>query len=178
MIDPSDIKSILQEPDGEELYRTATEVKRAMTHHSQAPEVDVDAEWKKFAAVHTRRKSLPLRAVAASVALVVCFVVAAITLPKFIGHQAVEETEPVALSADMQTETETFVFHDVSLGEVLNELAAYYEVNVICQNRQLLDIHLYTQIDKSLTLTEVLSLLNHFDNVNIRLEGETLIVDE
>ena len=179
MIEPSDIKSILQEPDGEELYRTATETKRAMVHHQQAPQVDVDAEWKKFAAAHPRRKSFSLRVIAASAVFAICLVVAAITLPHVFGHQPVEESGQPSLAAKEQPAVaDTFVFHDIPLREVLDEIAAHYEAQVTCHDQHLLEMHLYTQIDKSLTLPEVIRLLNHFDNVNIRLEGSDQIIVE
>ena len=149
------------------------------------PEIDVEAQWQKFSARHLphRHRMLPRWVAAASICLVVG-VTLAMTLPRMINDkpevQAVTEssalTEKTVLGT---TKAETsFIFHNVSLQQVLETLSAYYHVNVIYNNEEAAEMRLYTQIDKDLTLIEAVSLLNQLGGMSLRIENETTLIVE
>lgn len=185
MIDPKDIEEILREPDGSELYRMAAEVRKAYADE-QCPDVDVEEEWQRFASVHIRPRQTMKRCLAvASVVLAVCFVaVAAITLPHILSNRqkiSNDAVVPQVMTQEKIAEAElnTFVFHNEALGDVLAEIADYYDAEVLWANDSLRHKIIYTQIDKSLSLAEVVQLLSNFDNLSIKLDDDNhIVVDE
>lgn len=175
-----DIEKILDEQDGKELYETATEVKSAFahTHHVN---VDVDKEWAKFAAKHQQGNWFSrFRAVAACALLVIGIAVAAVAPSFFPKSDAPAEAENAGGGADVaeMTEGNVMLFHDVTLDEILDKLSTLYDAEVICSNEEALQLRLYTQIDRNATLSEALDVLNHFEQVNLRLDEENRIIVE
>lgn len=148
------------------------------------PEIDVEAQWQKFSARHLphRHHMLPRWAVAACICLVVG-VTLAVTLPRLTDNkpqaQAMTETPIMEEETSQETVAETsFIFHDVTLQQVLDTLSAYYHVNVIYNNKEAAQLRLYTQIEKDLELSEAVSLLNQLGGMSLRIENEdTLIVE-
>lgn len=179
MIDSKDIQQILQQPDGEELYQVATLVKRALAQQAVAPEVDVEEQWHRFQTKHLQpKRTSHWRAIAASLALAICLLVGAHTRFKGISFRSMS-TEPVFTApVEDVVDAHAMIFHDVPLGEVLNSIASEYGAQVSCNDPQLLQRRLYTKIDKRLTLPEVVSLLDNFDNITIRLSGDSQIIVE
>lgn len=148
------------------------------------PEIDVEAQWQKFSARHLphRHRMLPRWVAAACICLVVG-VALAVTLPRLSANkpQVPTMTEAPALSEETLQETiaeASFVFHDVTLQHVLDTLSAYYQVNVIYINKEAAQLRLYTQIEKDLTLSDAVALLNQLGGMSLRIENEdTLIVE-
>lgn len=149
------------------------------------PEIDVEAQWQKFSASHLphRQRVLPRWAVAACFCLVVG-VALAMTLPRLLNDQPqIQQPRPAApvlsevMSQDVVAAT-SFVFHDVSLQQVLDTLSAYYHVNIIYINKEAAQLRLYTQIEKDLMLSQAVSLLNQLGGISLRIENEdTLLVE-
>lgn len=148
------------------------------------PEIDVEAQWQKFSARHLphRHRMLPRWVAAACICLVVG-VALAVTLPRLSANkpQAPIMAEAPALSEETLQETiaeTSFVFHDVTLQQVLDTLSAYYHVNVIYINKEAAQLRLYTQIEKDLTLSGAVSLLNQLGGMSLRIENEDSLIVE
>ena len=122
--------------------------------------------------------SKPSLAVAAGICLVVG-VPLAMTLPRLLNDQPRTEAPALSEETSLETTAETsFIFHDVTLQQVLDTLSTYYHVNVIYNNKEAAQLRLYTQIEKDLELSEAVSLLNQLGGMSLRIENEdTLIVE-
>lgn len=148
------------------------------------PEIDVEAQWQKFSARHLphRHRMWPRWVAAASICLVVG-VTLAVTLPRLQNDQPQVQPRTGAPALSDETSQEavvetSFIFHDVTLQQVLDTLSAYYHVNVIYLNKEVAQLRLYTQIEKDLMLSETVDLLNHLGGISLRIENEdTLIVE-
>ncbi len=148
------------------------------------PEVDVEAQWQKFSARHLphRHRMLPRWVAAACICLVVG-VTLAVTLPRLANNKSQAQTSIDIPVMEDETPQETtaetsFIFHDVTLQQVLDTLSVYYHVNVIYINKEAAQLRLYTQIEKDLMLPEAVSLLNQLGGMSLRIENEdTLIVE-
>jgi len=179
MIDPKDIETILQQPEGEDLYEMATQTKKAFCHAAELPAIDVEQEWKKFSARHSNHtwRTHPW-AVAASLLLVFGVAVAAVLPPVLdrLAQRPADREEVVSTTTDEVTTG--FVFHDVALSEILQTLATHYGATIDCQNTEAMKMRLYIQMDKSLSLEDAVAFLNHFDQVNLQLDGQVIIVNK
>ena len=183
MINPQDMKDLLQEPDGKELYQMAAETKKAFAHE-QETEIDVEHEWNKFAARHTTPWYVRYRAIAACAALFVGVTIAAIvhiTATPTKPTQQSEDGKPAPTEQTQQvgtSEQEMFVFDNATLKTVLMNLAVHYNAEVEFRNSKSRNIRLHVQIDKGLSLQEAVELLNHFDKVNLKLTDNNTIIAE
>ncbi len=148
------------------------------------PEIDVEAQWQKFSARHLphRHHMLPRWVAAACICLVVG-VTLAVTLPRLADNKPQAQTmvETPALEKETMQEPQeetSFIFRNVTLLQVLDTLSAYYHVNVIYNNKEAVQLRLYTQIEKDLSLSEAVVLLNKLGGISLRIENEdTLIVE-
>lgn len=89
------------------------------------------------------------------------------------AHDDTAVTTPEGIVAD---EAATFIFHDVALGEVLQTLADHYGATIDCRDDEAMQMRLYVQIEKSLSLHEVIAFLNHFENIHLSLDGNTIVI--
>ena len=178
----NDIENILHEPDGQELYAMATEVKQSYEHQHRPTEVDVEAQWKKFAATHQKTKRPNWRKVAATILLLIGLTALALTIPAiYLVKDATPEGNTMTgntINAGQEVVKEAFVFDDVPLEQVLSEMADYYGAEVVFSDASRKEIRLYTQLDKHLSLQEAIALLNHLEHLKLRLEDGPKIVVE
>ena len=73
--------------------------------------------------------------------------------------------------------TEPVMFEDGSLEEIMKAISTTYGVQFTFNNVEAAALHLYYRLDPSLPLDEVISQLNTFEQINIRLNGDTLTID-
>ena len=69
------------------------------------------------------------------------------------------------------------MFEDEPLETIMKEVAATYEVEVMLNNKETASLHLYYRLDPSQPINEVVEQLNTFERINIRQDGNTLIID-
>ena len=72
--------------------------------------------------------------------------------------------------------SQTRIFEDTSLDEIVNELGAYYKKEVDIQNTQAHELRIFYKWNRKDNLEEIVSDLNHFDHVNLAIEDDKLIV--
>ena len=69
------------------------------------------------------------------------------------------------------------VYENAELQNILTPIAEHFHLQVTYQNESARHIRLFLQLEKNMSLDDIIELLNHFEKVNIRYEGQTLIVE-
>ena len=69
------------------------------------------------------------------------------------------------------------VYENAELQNILTPIAGHFHLQVTYQNESARHIRLFLQLEKNMNLNDIIELLNHFEKVNIRHEGQTLIVE-
>ena len=69
------------------------------------------------------------------------------------------------------------VYENAELQAILPPIAQHFHLKVVYQNEASRHIRLYLQLTEGMSLEDIIELMNHFEKVNIRHEGETLIVE-
>ena len=69
------------------------------------------------------------------------------------------------------------VYENAELQNILTPIAGHFHLQVTYQNESARHIRLFLQLEKNMSLDNIIELMNHFEKVNIRHEGQTLIVE-
>ena len=69
------------------------------------------------------------------------------------------------------------VYENAELQNILTPIAGHFHFQVTYQNESARHIRLFLQLEKNMSLDDIIELMNHFEKVNIRHEGQTLIVE-
>ena len=69
------------------------------------------------------------------------------------------------------------VYENAELQNILTPIAGHFHLQVTYQNESARHIRLFLQLEKNMSLDDIIELLHHFEKVNIRHEGQTLIVE-
>ena len=69
------------------------------------------------------------------------------------------------------------VYENAELQNILAPIAGHFHLQVTYQNESARHIRLFLQLEKNMSLDDIIELMNHFEKVNIRHEGQTLIVE-
>lgn len=69
------------------------------------------------------------------------------------------------------------VYENAELQNILTPIAGHFHLQVTYQNESARHIRLFLQLEKNMSLDDIIGLMNHFEKVNIRHEGQTLIVE-
>ena len=162
--------------------------------------VDVDAEWEKFDEAHFAKKATAFswRKMAASVAgLVLVSGIALAAIHTFIK----KSQEPMLISSDkgnveavvtdsarqvaaadslqksrLQKPAVQKTFENVAFDKMMAEIATYYDMQVTFDNAEVKSLRLYYEWDRHSGIESIVKELNQFENVNIEVEGHTLVV--
>ena len=78
---------------------------------------------------------------------------------------------------ETRTEELPLVYENVELQNILTPIAEHFHVSVTYQNDSARHIRLYLQLGENMSLDEIVELMNHFEKVNIRHEGNVLLVE-
>ena len=167
------------------------------------PEINLDEEWRRFAAKRPKRRAYILRrlpfmasrnAAAVVLALVgtLAVVAATIGVTHYIGAKKetaqTQQTEPqtmlaevnVALSdtlpAEAAPQPETILFKGKDLETILTRIAEYYGASVKFNQDYAKTLQLYFEWNQALPLREVVDQLNNFEQINITLIDRVLTV--
>lgn len=69
------------------------------------------------------------------------------------------------------------VYENAELQNILTPIAEHFHLQVTYQNESARHIRLFLQLEKNMSLDDIIKLMNHFEKVIIRHEGQTLIVE-
>lgn len=195
-----EIREILQDEECRKLYQTMVEVDSALENSS--PIINVDEEWEKFSQEHhlQEAETHPItswRKLAASIAgFVLISGIAFAAIHTFIKRSQ----EPTQVTADTHQETMKSdsvkqvaakdslpqpkpekpaihkTFENVAFEKMISEIASYYDLQVKFENNEDKTLRLYYEWDSHSSIENIVKELNQFENVNIELQQNELIV--
>jgi len=175
--------------------------KRAMQCNSTSLP-NIDEVWKKFSEKHlprkqTRKISPFIRkfSVAASIIMLIAGIaIAANTLGWFEWRgksssdtQVIKPTDTKSIASpdkahpDSVAVTENSsieIYDNVALEAILSSMAHHYHATVRFNSRNSAHLRIHFEWDKSLPLERNIRLLNNFENVNLSLKDNVIIVEE
>ena len=197
-------RDILADDECRELYTLMAKTKSA-TQATQVTDDEIDAEWQRLAHhKHLTATMIPLwRKIAAAAAIMIAlfgFTYAAVrtgffgiekiiniketshkeeVVPTEEKEPAIQEISQVAgeSTKEAPVKTEPRLYDNVPLEQMLNELSAYYHVDVEYRSEDVRSLRLYYQWEPEYPLDKVVEMLSHFETFNIHLEGNKLIVE-
>lgn len=196
-------RDILADDECRELYMLMAKTKSA-TQATQVTDDEIDAEWQRLA--HHKNLTatvIPLwRKIAAAAAIMIAFFgftyaavrtgffgVEKFLAPKETTHVEKKTTtkEPETKIEEVLTEeeqveevsvkVEPHLYDNVPLEQMLNELSAYYHVDVEYRSEDVRLLRIYYKWEPDFTLDKVVEMLSHFEAFNIHREGDKLIVE-
>lgn len=194
---------INRDEDTRETYRLMVEAKRSSrSRHDDTP-VDVDAAWQRFAKQNKTQTSIlnsQIKKIAASfigVLLVSGIAFATIHIVRhYVGQdmptppqetQMVEPHQQVALDDTVKVETtdtiapkatmEPVVFDNVSLEEMLPEIAAHYDATVSFANDKARQLRFRFVWNPQQDIGQVVSDLNQFESLTVTLKDNQITVE-
>lgn len=152
----------------------------------------VDQEWERFSAAHQSRTVSPFdwRKIAAAIVVLAVFGIAAAAIYSHFAHtpqtETVENTTPnVNSQVTVRTEgtvdtvadkTQAHLFDDVTLEQIVNDLAAHYNVQPVWHGDEVRSLRLYYKWEPDFTLDEVVEMLNNFEAFSVKLDGDQLVI--
>lgn len=198
---------LLGDEEMNEIYQQMVETRQALDFDKSNEEIkmpSVDEEWKKLKEEKLKSTKVaflwsPMRKVAAVAAVLVVsgFAFAAIHLVTHSQQSSEKnDTELVAsddnsaqqVPAPQKTYTEEktdtasiaklpLVYENAELQNILTPIAKHFHLKVTYQNESVRHIRLFLQLREDMSIDDIIKLMNHFEKVNIRHEGQTLIVE-
>ena len=195
-----EIREILQDEECRKLYQTMVEVDSAL--ESPSPIINVDEEWEKFSQEHQLQEEAthPItswRKLAASIAsFVLISGIAFAAIHTYIKRsqettQVTADTHPEVIKSDSAkqvTATDSLThpkpekpaihktFENVAFEQMISEIASYYDLQVKFENNEDKTLRLYYEWNSHSSIENIVKELNQFENVNIELQQNELIV--
>lgn len=200
------VEEILSDHETKEIYRILCLTASGIAANADDDvDIDVDAEWERLS--KRNRKSLIYRpwlgSRAASIVAITFTSLAAAAIgvavvvksiesrqESSIGNAGIESTtatgdsniaiqarDTIAPADKTPTPSRPIIFEDETLEVILNHIAERHNAVVEYHNPEMSQLHLYYRFDPSLSLRETIGQLNTFEQININISGEKLIVD-
>lgn len=194
-----EIREILQDEECRKLYQTMMEVDSAL--ESPSPIINVDEEWEKFCQKHQLQEvSHPItswRKLAASIAdFVLISGIAFAAIHTYIKRsqeptQVIADTHPEVVKSDSAKQVAAKdslthpkpekpvihkTFENVAFEQMISEIASYYDLQVKFENNEDKTLRLYYEWNSHSSIENIVKELNQFENVNIELQQNELIV--
>ena len=191
--------AINHDEETREFYRQLVAIRRARSRrHSAEYPVDVDGAWQQFEQRYMpqpkrERPWLKMVATLAGILLVSGIAWAAVyavrhyvtdkpkatteTVTPAAPTEAPVTTVEVAKSDSISTAAmEPVIFDEVTLGQMLDEIAAYYGKEVAFKNDEARHLRFHFVWNKADGLDKVLEDLQHFESVDVEQKDDLLIV--
>ena len=195
-----EIREILQDEECRKLYQTMVEVDSALENPS--PIINIDEEWEKFSQEHQLQEKAthPItswRKLAASFAgFVLISGIAFAAIHTYIKRsqettQVTADTHPEVIKSDSAKQVAAKdslthpkpekpaihkTFENVAFEQMLSEIASYYDLQVKFENNEDKTLRLYYEWNSHSSIENIVKELNQFENVNIELQQNELIV--
>lgn len=194
-----EIREILQDEECRKLYQTMMEMDSAL--ESPSPIINVDEEWEKFSQKHQLQEvSHPITSwhkLAASIAgFVLISGIAFAAIHTYIKRsqettQVTADTHPEVIKSDSAKQVAAKdslthpkpekpaihkTFENVAFEQMISEIASYYDLQVKFENNEDKTLRLYYEWNSHSSIENIVKELNQFENVNIELQQNELIV--
>ena len=195
-----EIREILQDEECRKLYQTMVEVDSALENPS--PIINVDEEWEKFSQEHQLQEEAthPITSWRKQAASIVGFVlisgIAFAAIHTYIKRsqeptQVTADTHPEVIKSDSAKQVTAKdslthpkpekpaihkIFENVAFEQMISEIASYYDLQVKFENNEDKTLRLYYEWNSHSSIENIVKELNQFENVNIELQQNELIV--
>ena len=181
------LQAMLAEDDLRESAELMARLKQAYIG-KEAEEIDVEAEWQRFAPQKARR--WPLQIAASFIGLLMLSGIAYAAI-HFVSNsrseQTVQDTTAVAhkvsdpavrqTSHEGLTLCEPKTFENVPLKNIVAELAEAHHLTVEVRDAETAALRLYYPWNPQMPLLQVVEELNRFEKVQLTLTNDTLIIE-
>ena len=195
-----EIREILQDEECRKLYQTMVEMDSAL--ESPSPIINVDEEWEKFSQKHQLQEEAthPITSwckLAASIAgFVLISGIAFAAIHTYIKRsqettQVTADTHPEVIKSDSAKQVAAKdslthpkpekpaihkTFENAAFEQMISEIASYYDLQVKFENNEDKTLRLYYEWNSHSSIENIVKELNQFENVNIELQQNELIV--
>ena len=195
-----ELQAMLKEDDLRESAELMARLKQAYIG-KETEDIDVDAEWQRFASQNHGSKSrnsehhhgpvsMTLLKIAASfigllmlsgIAYAAIHLVSSSRSQQAVENQgdrsldSVQNHGPVPLILHSIPEPKTF--ENVPLKDITAELASFYHIATEVKNDETAALRLYYPWNPQMPLRQVVEELNRFEKVNVTLTNDTLIIE-
>ena len=95
---------------------------------------------------------------------------------KVIKNSQPSTSSPQLAEPDTIAAPQPKLYDNVPLGEIFEELSAYYNVKVVYQNEDAPRLRLFYQWKPEYTLEKVVEMLNNFEWIQIQTKNDTLFI--
>ena len=189
---------IHQDDETRETYRQLVRAKRVSRHHSAVHPADVDQAWQQFEQRYMpqpkrERLWLKMAATLAGILLVSGIAWAAVYgVRHYVTDRSKAATEAVTPAAPAEAPVTTIeaatsdsistvamepvIFDEVTLGQMLDEIAAYYGKEVAFKSDEARQLRFRFVWNKADGLDKVLEDLQHFESVDVEQKDNLIIV--
>ena len=152
---------------------------------------DVDVAWQEFQQTGQSSPRRWLKAAASIIGVLMLSGIAYAAVHIISRNAGVDEETPThevqninsPLNDDAIVETfttdsipQTRIFENTPLDEMVSEIAHYYNKVADIQSKEAHELRLYYKWEPKDALESVVDDLNHFDHVNLAIEGDKLVV--
>ena len=186
-----ELQAMLKDDDLRELAELMARLKQAYIG-KETEDIDVDAEWQRFALRKPKRRSWGWMQIAAAfVGLLMLsgITYAAIHIVSSNRSQQAEVQDTTAVthkgpapavkfaSHEGPTSCEPKTFENVPLKDIATELVSFYHINIETRNAETAALRLYYPWNPQMPLRQVVEELNRFEKVHLTLTNDTLIIE-
>ncbi len=193
------ISEMLSDEECREYYDILVEARQAMAAGKDSSEIavpDVDEEWNRFAGAQVKRKHYSWRGWKnVAVACVAILLVSGLSFATVrvvknshksdvveqtsVDENEVLETKETAVEKE-KTDTvgaKPIVYDNVELQTIMEDICTKYGVNVVYNSDKARHIRLYLNLDSEMTIDDVVEMLEHFENIRVSRENETITIE-
>lgn len=191
---PGQIREILSDKESLDIYRLICTTASAV---NCGVKVNIDNEWERFSRRHCIRKRFaPTVGRAASIATFILISIAAVAIGIAVSVSINKNAEPVSAEPAVQQCDKTVIntasdtvaenhplrpepvlFEDTSLETIMSAISSAYNLKVVFNDSHTASLHLFYKFDPALPVEEIVSQLNMFEQINISLDNDTIIID-
>lgn len=158
---------------------------------------DIEQELAMVKEKHSRQTFLPMRKIAASVAVIMALggitlaaVVNSDRIAQFFTHEnevpvsnvtktsVTKNSDLIIMPSDtVVVQKGDIIFDDTCLADIMTSISNNYHVNVEFSNKELKTIRLHFRYNTSDSLEDVIKTLNMFEKIKVRYDNEKLEVE-
>lgn len=191
-------REVLADEECKELYTMLSKVQSAVDDERVSETLSdeqIGREWDSFSAKHNfgNNPSRWQRVAAVAAIAMVCIglAIAAVYSHVFGIDNTDERSDTTVENATAATEADdlpdrefradepqSHLYDNVPLEQIINDMSAYYNVQVEWRSDEARDLRLYYQWEPSFTLDKVVDMLNSFEAINITREGDKIIIKQ
>jgi len=187
-----ELQAMLKEDDFRETAELMARLKQAYIG-KETEDIDVDAEWQRFASQKPKRRSWGWMQIAAAfigllmlsgIAYAAIHIVsssrsqqAEVQAGRNQGDRSLDSDGKAVDQGPVPLIPEPKTFENVPLKDITAELASFYHIAIEVRNAETAVLRLYYPWNPQMPLRQVVEELNRFEKVHLTLTSDTLIIE-